>query len=122
MVAHRRGGKRNRGIGVNLRKCHIGSFLSAFALSLLHSTPLCLLFSLPHSASPCFHDPHFRTAHFPAPPTLPSPPPMFACPLPPYNRPSCLLDQPIPGLPSSYPYPPHFLEMLYCLSLSCALR
>src|SRR6266702_2522173 len=32
MVAHRRGGKRNRGIGVNLCKCHVGSFLSAFCI------------------------------------------------------------------------------------------
>jgi len=31
-VAHRRGGKRNRGIGVNLHKCHVGSFLSTFCI------------------------------------------------------------------------------------------
>src|SRR6266702_6603662 len=32
MVVHRRGGKRNCGIGVNLHKCHVSSFLSAFCI------------------------------------------------------------------------------------------
>src|SRR6266702_7237495 len=32
MVVHRRGGKGNCGIGINLCKCHVGSFLSAFCI------------------------------------------------------------------------------------------
>src|SRR6266702_3182956 len=66
MVAHRRGGKRNRGIGVNLRKCHVSSFLSAFCIiPSPQRAPLSPLLPPPFRH---FHDPHFHTAHFPVPP------------------------------------------------------
>src|SRR6266702_8203726 len=47
---------------------------------------------LPALATPAFALPISQR-----PPPLRSPPPVSARPLPPYDRPSCLPDQPIPG-------------------------
>src|SRR6266702_2950477 len=87
-VAHRRGGKRNRGIGVNLRKCHVGSFLSAFCIvpSPQRAPPSPLL-PPPFRVSP-LSQPPLSHCPFPGAPHPFAPPPPFSSPPPPPPSPS----------------------------------
>src|SRR6266702_6897949 len=65
---------------------------------------------------PAFATPTFALPISWHPPPVRSPPPVSTCPLPPYDHPSCLPDQPIPG-PFSAHHRPIFAERVF----TCAI-